>query len=78
MICLSGIIWYCGSKSQLKQLIDLPSNIEGAKDGKGNRRIIIYVARTLNLILFVLEAVQPLKPKSIIEVKLEMLFLDLI
>ena len=53
MICLSGIIWYCGSKSQLKQLIDLPSNIEGAKDGKGNRRIIIYVARTLNLIMIV-------------------------
>ena len=49
----------------------MPGIIEGAKDGKGKGRQVIGVARTCNLILVVLDAVQPLTHKRIIESELE-------
>ena len=37
------------------------------KDGKGNERLVIGVARTCNLILVVLDSIQPLTHRRIIE-----------
>ena len=68
LTCIPGVIRYRGSKLQL---LDLPGIIEGAKDGKGKGRQVIGVARTCNLILVVLDAVQPLTHKRIIESELE-------
>ena len=68
LTCIPGVIKYRGSKLQL---LDLPGIIEGAKDGKGKGRQVIGVARTCNLILVVLDAVQPLTHKRIIEAELE-------
>ena len=68
LTCIPGVIKYRGSKLQL---LDLPGIIEGAKDGKGKGRQVIGVARTCNLILVVLDAVQPLTHKRIIESELE-------
>ena len=68
LTCIPGVIQYRGSKLQL---LDLPGIIEGAKDGKGKGRQVIGVARTCNLILVVLDAVQPLTHKRIIESELE-------
>ena len=48
------------------QLLYLPGIIEGAEDGKGKGRQVINVARTFNLILVVLDAVQPLTYKGLI------------
>ena len=57
MILLSGIIRYCGNKLQL---LYLPGNIKGAEDGKRKGRQVKNVARACNLILVVLDAVQPI------------------
>jgi hypothetical protein len=46
------------------------SIIEGAKDGKGRGRQVIAVARTCDLIFIVLDALQPLHHKQLIEVGL--------
>ena len=58
LTCIPGVIRYRGSKLQLLQL---PGIIEGAKDWKGKGRQDIRFARTCNLILVVLDAVQPLQ-----------------
>ncbi|XP_053440112.1 developmentally-regulated GTP-binding protein 1-like [Nycticebus coucang] len=63
-----GVIRYKGAKIQL---LDLPSLIEGAKDGKGRGRQVIVVARTCNLILIVLDVLKSLGHKKIIENELE-------
>ena len=51
--------------------MDLPGIIDCAKDGKGKRRQVIGVVRACNLILVLLDAVQPLTHKRIIESELE-------
>ena len=67
MIRISGVIRYCRSKSQL---LYLPGIIEGAEDRKGKGRQVINVARAFNLILVVLDAVQPLAYKGLIPEKI--------
>jgi ribosome-interacting GTPase 1 len=47
------------------QLLYLPGIIEGAKDGKGKKRHVIGMARTFDLILVVLDAVQHLIYKGL-------------
>uniref|UniRef100_A0A2K6U8B3 Developmentally regulated GTP binding protein 1 n=1 Tax=Saimiri boliviensis boliviensis TaxID=39432 RepID=A0A2K6U8B3_SAIBB len=59
-----GVIRYKGAKIQL---LDLPSIIEDAKDGKGRGRQVIAVARTCNLILIVLAVLKPWGHRKIIE-----------
>ena len=54
---IPGVIRYRWSKLQL---LYLPGIIEGAKDGKGKETHVIGMARAFNLILVILDAVQPL------------------
>ena len=83
MTCVPGVIRYKGAKIQVCfhprnfleqsllmnfQLLDLPGIIEGARLGKGRGRQVIAVARTCSLILIVLDALQPLTHKRILEV----------
>jgi small GTP-binding protein len=68
LTCIPGVINYKGGKIQL---LDLPGIIEGAKDGKGRGRQVIAVARTCNLILIVLDAMNSVTHKRIIERELE-------
>jgi small GTP-binding protein len=68
LTCIPGVIVYNGAKIQL---LDLPGIIEGAKDGKGRGRQVIAVGRTCNLILIILDAMQHLVHKKIIERELE-------
>ncbi|KAH7815996.1 putative GTP-binding protein [Monocercomonoides exilis] len=68
LTCVPGVIRYKGAKIQL---LDLPGIIEGARLGKGRGRQVIAVGRTCSLILIVLDALQPLTHKRIIEGELE-------
>jgi len=68
LTCIPGVIRYRGAKIQL---LDLPGNIEGAKDGKGRGRQVISTARTCNVIVIVLDALKPLTHKRLIEHELE-------
>jgi len=51
--CIPGILEYNKAKIQI---LDLPGIIEGAKDGKGRGREIISVARSADLLLIMLDA----------------------
>lgn len=68
LTCVPGVVNYRGAKLQM---LDLPGIIEGAKDGKGRGRQVIAVARTCSLILIILDALQPLQHKLIIERELD-------
>jgi len=68
LTCVPGMIRYKGAKIQL---LDLPGIIEGAKDGKGRGRQVIATARTCNLIIIVLDCLQPITHKRLIEHELE-------
>ncbi|MDD5172032.1 MAG: GTP-binding protein [Candidatus ainarchaeum sp.] len=60
--CIPGIMEYKGAKIQV---LDLPGIIEGAKDGKGRGREVIGVARTADLLLILIEAMNPKQLKVI-------------
>mmetsp|Transcript_33195 Transcript_33195/g.93042 ORF Transcript_33195/g.93042 Transcript_33195/m.93042 type:complete len:368 (+) Transcript_33195:354-1457(+) len=68
LTAVPGIIRYNGAKLQM---IDLPGIIEGAKDGKGRGRQVIAMARTCNVILIVIDALNNMKHKRLIEHELE-------
>ena len=51
--CIPGIIHYKDCKIQL---LDLPGIIEGASEGKGRGRQVIGVARSVDLVLMVVDA----------------------
>jgi len=68
LTAVQGVINYKGARIQL---VDLPGIIEGAKDGKGRGRQVIAVGRTCNLILVVLDSMNRLTHKRIIERELE-------
>ena len=53
LTCIPGNIMYRDAKIQL---LDLPGIIEGAAGGKGRGKQVIAVARTADLILFMLDA----------------------
>jgi len=53
LTCIPGNIQYRNAKIQL---LDLPGIIEGASGGKGRGKQVIAVARTADLILFMLDA----------------------
>ena len=53
LTCIPGIIHYKDCKIQL---LDLPGIIEGASEGKGRGRQVIGVARSVDLVLMVVDA----------------------
>lgn len=53
------------------QLLDLPGIIEGAAQGKGRGRQVVAVAKTADLILFMLDATKVGEHKAILERELE-------
>lgn len=53
LTCVPGVIDY---RSARLQLLDLPGIIEGAAEGKGRGRQVIAVAKSADLVLFVLDA----------------------
>ena len=53
LTCIPGVIRYRGAKIQL---LDLPGIIEGASEGKGRGRQVIGVARSVDLVLMVVDA----------------------
>lgn len=55
LTCIPGNIEYRDAKIQL---LDLPGIIEGAAGGKGRGKQVIAVARTADLILFMLDAIK--------------------
>jgi small GTP-binding protein len=68
LTAVPGVIRYKGAKMQL---LDLPGIIEGAKDGKGRGRQVIAVARTCDLILIVVDSMNNIRHKALIEYELE-------
>lgn len=65
--CIPGIMEYKGAKIQV---LDLPGIIEGAKEGRGRGREVISVARNADLILMLVEAMNP-QQLRVIESELE-------
>ncbi|MGV8176695.1 MAG: OBG GTPase family GTP-binding protein [Candidatus Bilamarchaeaceae archaeon] len=61
--CIPGVMDYGGTKIQV---LDLPGIIEGAKDGKGRGREVIGVARGADMVLIVLDHVNPEKQYELI------------
>ena len=61
--CIPGILEYNKAKIQI---LDLPGIIEGAKDGKGRGREIISVARSADLLLIMLDAMNAVAEYNII------------
>lgn len=61
--CIPGILEYKEAKIQV---LDLPGIIEGAKDGRGRGREVIAVARGSDLLLLLLEAMNP-RQRDVIE-----------
>lgn len=55
LTCIPGNIEYKGARIQL---LDLPGIIEGAAQGKGRGKQVIAVARTSDMILMLLDALQ--------------------
>mmetsp|Transcript_49629 Transcript_49629/g.124783 ORF Transcript_49629/g.124783 Transcript_49629/m.124783 type:complete len:368 (-) Transcript_49629:74-1177(-) len=68
LTCVPGIIQYNGARIQL---LDLPGIIEGANDGKGRGRQVIGTARTCDLICIVIDAMNSIGHKRLIEHELE-------
>lgn len=60
LTCIPGNIIYNGTKIQL---LDLPGIIEGASQGKGRGKQVISIARTSDMILMLLDAVQGARQK---------------
>jgi len=60
--CIPGIMEYRQAKIQI---LDLPGIIEGAKDGRGRGREVISVARGADLVLAMVEAMNPAQQKVI-------------
>jgi small GTP-binding protein len=60
--CIPGIMEFEDAKIQV---LDLPGIIEGAKDGRGRGREVIGVARSSDLILILVEAMNPKQIKTI-------------
>ncbi len=54
--CIPGIMEYKGAKIQI---LDIPGIIEGAKDGRGRGREVIAVARSVDLLIIMIEAGHP-------------------
>jgi len=65
--CIPGILEYKAAKIQV---LDLPGIIEGAKDGRGRGREVIGVARGSDLLLLLVEAMNP-RQRDVIESELE-------
>jgi len=61
--CIPGLLEYNKAKIQI---LDLPGIIEGAKDGKGRGREIISVARSADLLLIMLDAMNAVAEYNII------------
>ena len=68
LTCIPGVFKYKGAKFQL---LDLPGIIEGAAANKGRGRAVISVAYTCDLLLIVLDALEPITHKRLIEYELE-------
>jgi small GTP-binding protein len=68
LTCIPGVIEYEGANIQL---LDLPGIIEGASQGKGRGRQVIAVAKTADLILFMLDATKGDTQKTLLEQELE-------
>ncbi|XP_004343888.1 developmentally regulated GTP binding protein 1 [Capsaspora owczarzaki ATCC 30864] len=63
-----GMVDYKGARIQM---LDLPGIISGAADNKGRGRQVIAVARSCDLIFFVLDVLRPLNQKALLEKELD-------
>jgi len=68
LTCVPGVIEYKGANIQL---LDLPGIIEGAAGGKGRGKQVIAVARTADMVLMQLDALQGPKQKMLLTKELE-------
>jgi small GTP-binding protein len=68
LTCVPGNIQYRDAKIQL---LDLPGIIEGASQGKGRGKQVIAVARTADLILFMLDASKGQIQRTLLEKEVE-------
>lgn len=68
LTCVPGVIEYKGASIQL---LDLPGIIEGAASGKGRGKQVIAVARTADMVLMQLDALNGPKQKMLLTKELE-------